>query len=152
MAKTIHGESQVTPEYRAWLSIKRRCYNENAIDYKYYGAKGVIVCERWLNSFPNFLEDMKRKPTPNHSLDRYPNRKGNYEPGNVRWATKIEQMRNMDRNTILTFQGKSMCITEWSEVTGLSAETIEDRLYNQNLSVEEVLTKPIPERYKRARV
>ena len=151
MAKVKHGESVATSaEYRAWNSIKRRCYNPNAVDYKYYGAKGVRVSDKWLNSFETFLKDVGRKPTSEHSLDRFPNKKGNYEPGNVRWATKIEQMRNMDRNTLLTFDGKTLCISEWAEITGLRAETIEDRLYSKKMSVEEILTKPIPERYKRS--
>jgi hypothetical protein len=80
--------------------IKRCTTNPNARDYALYGARGVRVCERW-RVFENFLADMGPKPTPQHSLDRYPNRNGNYELGNCRWATNDEQAQNR-RSTKLT--------------------------------------------------
>jgi hypothetical protein len=58
---------------------------------KGYGADGIIVCGHWNNSFQNFLDDMGRAPSPKHSLDRFPDQRGNYEPGNVRWATDLQQ-------------------------------------------------------------
>jgi hypothetical protein len=94
-----HGESR-SPEYRTWLSIQQRCYNPKATRYKLYGGMGVIVCTRWLNGdgtlsgFECFLADMSRRPTPQHSIDRYPNPNGNYEPHNCRWATPKEQAAN----------------------------------------------------------
>jgi len=71
----------------------RRCYNRNHISFQYYGAKGVQVCERWRSSFAAFLADLGRRPTKEHTLDRI-DPAGDYEPGNVRWATKIEQANN----------------------------------------------------------
>ena len=91
---TKHGESmreRKTAEYRSWESMKYRC--EKSI---YYTERGIKVCKRWMESFHNFLSDVGRKPTQKHSLDRI-NNDGNYEPGNVRWATPKEQANNRRR-------------------------------------------------------
>jgi len=80
------GTRKWSAEYRAWLNMKRRCEHG-----RFYVENGIEVCERWANSFPAFLEDMGPKPSSKHSLDRYPNRFGNYELGNCRWATRKEQ-------------------------------------------------------------
>lgn len=80
------------PLYEAWCKMKQRCYNKNHNSYKYYGERGIKVCERW-NSFENFLLDMGERPSAIHSLDRIdPN--GNYEPTNCRWSTPKEQCEN----------------------------------------------------------
>lgn len=91
-----HGEkvNGSTTEYRAWQGMKDRCYNRSACKYKSHGGRGVQVCERWLESFENFLADMGRKPSPELSLDRFPNNDGNYEPSNCRWATAEQQANN----------------------------------------------------------
>jgi len=86
-------------EYIAWLGMKARCNNPNCRGYKWYGARGIKVCDRWNKSFDAFLEDMGRAPSPDHSLDRTDN-DGNYEPGNVRWATRDVQRLNQRRRSI----------------------------------------------------
>ncbi len=100
--RTTHGHSGIrvngrrdgqTPEFRAWCRIRARCENPNAKDYKYYGGRGISVCSRWRESFENFLADMGRKPSLKLSIDRIDNN-GNYEPGNCRWTTQSEQVRN----------------------------------------------------------
>ena len=83
-----------TVEYATWERMKNRCYNTNSPDYEDYGGRGITVCERWRTSFENFFADMGLRPSTNHSLDRYPNNDGNYEPGNCRWATRSQQARN----------------------------------------------------------
>lgn len=88
-----HGESNKTVEYRTWKSMKSRCYNKNNKDYPNYGGRGIIVCERWLHSYENFLEDIGRKPSKEYSIDRI-DVNGNYEPNNCRWATPYEQRIN----------------------------------------------------------
>lgn len=80
-------------EYMAWANMKQRCYNENLPGYQYYGARGITVCERWVNSYDDFLSDLGRKPSIKHTLDRIDNN-GNYESTNCRWATWSEQLSN----------------------------------------------------------
>jgi hypothetical protein len=84
---------QYRSEYYAWRNMKNRCYYVRSESYKYYGARGIRVCDRWIHSFKNFLFDMGHRPGPEYSLDRR-NNNGNYEPKNCRWATKKVQRNN----------------------------------------------------------
>ncbi|MDR3473386.1 MAG: hypothetical protein P4M09_17130 [Devosia sp.] len=97
MAETGRGNGthrlSRTLEYHSWISMNSRCYNQKSNRYQYYGARGIIVCQRWRESFEAFLADMGRRPTPSHSIDRL-EVNGNYEPGNCRWATPTEQRNN----------------------------------------------------------
>jgi hypothetical protein len=89
-----HGMSRRgISEYSAWLSMKQRCSNPNYRNYKFWGGRGIAVCERWKDSFENFFSDMGKKPTPQHSLDRIDNDKG-YGPDNCRWVTRSVQNSN----------------------------------------------------------
>jgi hypothetical protein len=88
------GEALKTTEWRSWAAMKHRCYTLSHKHFALYGGRDITVCERWLHSYPNFLADMGRKPSPKHSIDRFPNKNGNYEPGNCRWATQSEQNAN----------------------------------------------------------
>lgn len=89
---TKHGKHS-SPEYNSWMGMKQRCNDPAAQNYPWYGALGVRVCERWINSFADFLADMGAKPSSEHSIDRI-DPFGNYEPGNCRWATRAEQSAN----------------------------------------------------------
>jgi hypothetical protein len=86
------GNGKETAEYRAWASMLSRCSNESHTLFRHYGGRGISVCERW-HTYENFLADMGRRPSANHSIDRISN-DGNYEPSNCRWATSTEQNNN----------------------------------------------------------
>jgi hypothetical protein len=99
---TTHGmaaREDAHPLYASWSKMLARCRNPNNPSFKDYGGRGVQVCERW-HSFENFLADMGERPEHGMSLDRFPDQNGNYEPGNVRWATSKEQNRNRRDNVL----------------------------------------------------
>lgn len=142
----VHGCSKSktrkqSPEYAAWAAIKKRCTRKTSHDFKDYGGRGIRVCERWANSFSNFLLDVGYRPSPSHSLDRFPDNDGDYKPGNVRWATQIEQQRNKRSNRIISCFGRTMCLSEWAEITGISRLTISKRI-KRGWSVEKSLSSP----------
>ncbi|CAB4141726.1 hypothetical protein UFOVP424_23 [uncultured Caudovirales phage] len=82
-----------TQEYNIWKKIKYRCFNPKCISYNRYGGRGIKICDEWKNDFISFFNYVGKRPTKNHSIDRI-NNDGNYEPGNVRWATAKEQANN----------------------------------------------------------
>lgn len=139
--RVTHGQSR-TALYGIWRTMISRCNNPNAVGYKKYGAVGISVCDRWAKSFEDFLSDMGPRPSPKHSLDRYPNQGGNYEPGNVRWATSSEQARNSKNAKILVYQGETRCLLEWCEKLQLPYETVKRRL-QMGWSVADAFTKPL---------
>lgn len=111
---TTHGMSK-TSEYHIWHSMKKRCQDSSHPTFKNYGAKGIKVCDRWRDSFEAFYEDVGPRPSRKHSLDRK-NTKGNYEPGNVRWATASAQGRNMSSNRMVEIDGVSFCVADWCDL------------------------------------
>lgn len=100
--------------YRIWTGIKTRCYDTKSVAYPWYGKRGITMCDRWHESFENFLSDMGLPPSNKHSIDRIDN-DGNYEPGNCRWATKIEQGRNTRRKRMVRAFGDEKGLSEWLE-------------------------------------
>lgn len=107
---------------------------------KHYTLRGITVCDEWKNSFEAFLKDVGPKPSQKHTLDRIDNNQG-YTPGNVRWATRIEQARNQRRTTMLTYQDETRPLTEWAEIVGIPQRTIKSRL-KMGWSTEAALTTP----------
>lgn len=128
--RIIHGNSRSkgnTGEYRSWQAMKARCTNHNYINYKDYGARGISVCQKWIDSFEDFLEDVGPRPTPKHTLDRI-EVNGNYEPGNCRWATSKEQNSNTRATHFLEYRGERMPLKHWAERLGVWASSIYARL------------------------
>jgi hypothetical protein len=97
--------------------------------------------------FTNYYSDMGPRPSPKHSIDRIDNN-GNYCPENCRWATQTEQNRNQRNNRLLTFNGKTQCVTAWAEETGINRDTIDKRL-KLGWTVEDVFTTPVRNRRKK---
>jgi len=114
----------------AWSSMKTRCYNPRSKRFDRYGGRGIGVCERWRNSFAAFLADMGPRPGPGYSLDRYPDKDGDYEPGNCRWATQTEQNNNRSGNVLLVVNGVSRTLAEWSRIGGVPRHVIAGRIQN----------------------
>lgn len=134
---TTHGRSYCRgydKAYRAWQSIKDRCYNPNSGVFHNYGGRGISVCARWMESFDAFLHDMGSPPTASHSIDRIHN-DGNYEPGNCRWATSLEQGVNKRTVTMLKVNDEEMCVTHWARRLGMFQSTLRRRV--QRCGMEE---------------
>jgi hypothetical protein len=138
-----HGDWR-SKEYQLWTGMISRCTNENAESYPNYGGRGITVCESW-RDYANFLADMGRRPSPDHQLDRYPNNDGNYEPGNVRWATRAEQAVNKRHTVRITAFGETLNVYEWAERFGRKPKTILNRLrlgFTAEAAVSAVLYAP----------
>lgn len=121
-----HGRSK-TPEHKTWLALRRRCNSPSDINYSRYGGRGIRVCERWMNSFENFLTDMGPRPSRQHSIDRL-DVNGDYEPSNCTWSDPRQQARNKRNSLLVAHNGETLHINEWSERTGIRAGTLRERL------------------------
>lgn len=129
-----------SPTYITWDSMIQRCQNPNNTYFEYYGGRGIKVCDRW-ESFENFLEDMGERPN-GKTLDRYPDKDGDYCPPNCRWATRKEQANNRRSNRWLAFNGKKMTVSQWADELKMNPLTLRNRL-NNCWSVEKALTTPV---------
>lgn len=121
-----HGLSK-RPEYCIWKEMLRRCRDPKRPGYENYGGRGIKVCPEWEKSFEAFFSHIGPRPAPNLSLDRIHN-DGNYEPGNVRWATRRTQRLNSRRIHPITIDGVTRTMTEWCKVNGISYEKAKNRI------------------------
>jgi len=126
-------------EYRVWHGMKRRCYETGRRDYKYYGGRGITVCERWRSSFVNFFTDMGPKPFPEATIERVDN-DGNYEKSNCKWATQEEQKQNTRNVRKLTYNGETLSIGEWAKKLGIDRSTLRLRL-DKGWPLDEVFSR-----------
>ncbi len=120
--------------------MQRRCYDKKDKGYKNYGARGIQVCDRWLNSFTDFLADMGMKPNTKLSIERVDN-DGHYEKSNCIWGTRKQQNNNRRNTRRLEYKGENLTVTEWSIKTGLKYETILVRI-KAGWNSHDILTKP----------
>jgi hypothetical protein len=119
-----------------------RCLSPSNPSYGNYGARGIIVCDRW-RIYENFLADMGRRPSRAYSLDREDNN-GNYEPGNCRWATAKEQIRNRRVNHVIEYRGREICLAEAAEMAGVSQPLMNWRILNGWSPERAIETPPRP--------
>lgn len=136
LSRKLNGKSQ-TKTYKSYGNMIRRCYNEKLPHYKRYGGAGITVCDRWRDSYLNFLDDMGERPEGT-SIDRI-DCSGNYTKENCRWATPQEQARNKTSNKCITYNGVTATLAEWSEKTGIEADTLSWRIL-RGWTPEEALT------------
>ena len=114
--------------YNIWLHMKGRCYRKTDDHYKFYGARGITVCEEWKNDFKEFYNwAMSNGYSDRLTIDRIDNN-GNYEPSNCRWVNIKTQCNNRTTNVIVTINGETHNIKEWSEITGIKYATIYQRI------------------------
>lgn len=132
---STHGKSKNCAEYGIWQAIKSRCYREKDKRYNDWGGRGIKMCERWINSFENFFEDMGPRPSNKHSIDRWPNNNGNYEPDNCRWGTEEQQRRGKRNNVWIEYKGQRMIRADWAKVFGIKGSYIRE-LMNRGKSFE----------------
>jgi len=134
-----HGKSK-TITYSIWKGIRKRCLNQNEPNYHNYGGRGIKVCDSWAK-YENFYADMGERPSDQHSIDRIDNNKG-YSPNNCRWATQKTQMNNTRSNVLITHNGLTLTVQEWSERSLVSYNTFWQRLYTLNWDIERALSTP----------
>lgn len=135
-----HGKSR-TDVFRIWQGIKQRCLDTNFRDYPKYGGRGITVYGPWVGDFESFEKYIGPRPSPSHSVDRIDNNRG-YEPGNVRWATDSEQQNNTSVNVVLTVNGATKTLANWSRDCGICANTITSRL-RMGWSEHDAVTVPV---------
>lgn len=143
----VHGMAK-TPGYKSWLHMVDRCTNENHPYYEYYGGRGIKVCDEWLNSPESFLKDVGPKPSKNHSIDRYPDNNGNYEPGNCRWATTAEQNRNTRKNVIVEYNSKKFVLKDLADELNLDYDSLRYFVMQKKISINDAINNSKSNDYK----
>ncbi len=136
-----HGGS-TSRLYNIWKQMRKRCYNANNPVFRWYGGRGITVCQEWRGSFEAFRDwALANGYRDDLTIDRFNNEQG-YFPENCRWATEIEQANNTRKNRFFTFAGETRTVAEWARIKKVSSDLIRDRL-NLGWPIERALTEPI---------
>lgn len=134
---TKHGMTK-SDTYKTWCELKQRCCNPKNHAYECYGGRGIKICDRWFNSFENFLEDMGERPSKEYSIDRI-NVNGNYEPSNCRWATDKEQCNNRRSNVIIQYKGRTQNLKQWCDELCLNYGCVNSMRVRSKRSFDEIV-------------
>jgi hypothetical protein len=140
--EALKGPKITTLERATYYNMLARCYKPENHNYHLYGGRGIKVCKRWRESIHNFFEDMGPRPSKLYSLDRFPKRDGNYEPGNCRWATTREQANNRRGRICVLYQGKMCFVIDLAKETGVEYTVLWRRL--KQMSVEDAIASYTP--------
>ena len=134
--------------YNTWCAMKVRCYNQDSEKFNRYGGRGITVCEEWKNSFQAFYEwAMSHGYSDELTIDRIDN-DGNYEPSNCRWITNKEQQNNRSNNKLISYNGKTLNISQWAELTNIPASVLYCRIYKYGWDFEKAINTPLRHKKK----
>lgn len=134
-----HGNDRIA---HIWMHMKNRCYNPKSTSYKNYGARGITICDEWINDFFAFKKwALENGYNDKLSIDRIDNN-GGYEPTNCKWSSDVEQGRNRRNTIMLSCDGETRPLTEWAEITGINQKTLRNRKY-LGWTDEEILRTPV---------
>lgn len=142
LGKSKHGHThghKHSRTYNSWAQMKSRCLNPQVKDFKDYGNRNITICDRWKDSFENFLEDMGERPK-GLTLERIENSKG-YSPDNCKWATRLEQSRNRRNSIRCTYKGKTLSISEWAEIIDVKYDTLHNWITNRGLNIAQCIAR-----------
>lgn len=128
-------------EYYTRSNLIKRCTNPNDKDYHNYGGRGIMVCDSWIKSFSQFLQDVGNAPGKEYTIDRI-NNDGHYEPGNVRWITRKEQSKNRRNTILITYLGQTKRLQEWCDELGIRYGLVATRLIKLKWDPIKALTTP----------
>lgn len=146
--RKTHGQSG-SRLYKVWESMIARCYNLHNCAYDRYGARGIIVCEKW-KYFETFYAWALSSGYQSHlTIDRWPNQKGNYEPENCRWATHAEQNRNYSRNRYINYNGRQVLACDLAEEFGLPQDVLKNRIFRYNWPIEKAISVPVRKKMRK---
>lgn len=140
-----HGATRggnLTGAYRSWLSMIQRCEYPKHLHFDNYGGRGIKICDRWRQSYENFLADMGPRPD-GCSIDRIDSN-GNYEPDNCKWANRQTQNRNRRDNVLITFQGRTQCLKDWAKELGIGYGTLTTRFFRLKWPIEDLFEPTRP--------
>ena len=128
--------------HKKWDEMKYRCYNDNCTHYKYYGGRGIIVCNEWLNDFKTFYDwSMAHGYADNLTIDRI-DVNGNYEPSNCRWVTMEEQASNKTNNVFITYNNETHTLTEWAKILNVNYKNLWQRIVKRKWAIERAFNQP----------
>lgn len=140
--KKTHGFSDKELLYNIWMDVKQRCFCKTCKAFPHYGGRGIAVCDEWKNDYMSFRNwSLSNGYSEGLTIDRIDN-DGWYAPNNCRWVDMKVQNSNKRNNRILTLNGKSQTLQQWSEQLGINAPTIHMRIFKYGWSVERALTTP----------